>query len=74
MNIRSLEDLMNVQDDLDVKLQSGLLSRREYDREWNDALRTFGWTSDQYEAEIDRRWDYIDQMRAVPPRLRSMTN
>lgn len=62
----TIDTLAHVLDKLDDMLESGILTLPEYEREWNDTLRSVGWTKEMYEKEIDRRWDYIDQTRDVP--------
>ncbi len=64
----SFEDLRNMQDKLDDMVMSGRLQMLDYDDRWADVLAAAGWTPDQYNAELDRRWDYIDSERAQPPK------
>jgi len=55
------EQLLRLQNVLDLMLFTEHLSYDEYDREWNSLLSVAGYTMRDYEAGIDRRWDYIAQ-------------
>ena len=66
------EDLLAVQDNLDERLLDGSIERLQYEREWSELLRAAGWTEDEYAAQIDLRWDYIDRLRAIPTRTHTL--
>lgn len=68
----SFEELLDMQDKLDNMVASGRLLMRDYDARWTDVLDAAGWTQDQYAAELDRRWDYIDSERALPAKRHSV--
>lgn len=61
------EDLLRMQQQLDERLVDGTIGQSQYDDEWNNVLHTYGWSKLQYERELDRRWDYIDVLRAIAP-------
>jgi Mg/Co/Ni transporter MgtE len=64
------DEMAPILDDLAVRYQSGELSQHEYDREYEEVLRASGWSPLEFEQEIDRRWDFVDQLKAVPPKVR----
>jgi len=66
----NFEDLLQVQDELDVQLVMGDISMSDYDREWSEILAVTGWTEKEYEEQIDRRWDYIDNFHAILQKVR----
>lgn len=55
----SLSKLLSLQNDLDNDLVNGVIDLETYNEEWQDILHSFGWTEEEYEFEIDRRWDYL---------------
>lgn len=66
----SFEDLSDIQDKLDRLVATGKIHVLDYNDRWLDVLRAAGWTQDQYDAERDRRWDYIDSERELPVKRR----
>lgn len=52
----TFEELLVLHDELDERLASGLLSRREYQEEWEEYVSSAGWTQEQFEDMIDDRW------------------
>lgn len=52
----TLNELLVFQDELDLKLWTGLLALGPYLLQWNSLLVFAGWTQSQYEAAIDDRW------------------
>lgn len=68
--VTTLDTLDSIHLELDDMLEKDLITRAEYDAEWADALQAIGWTDQKYSDEVDRRWDYVDSMRAVPPVVR----
>lgn len=68
----SFEDLSLLQDKFDDMLASGRMLPEDYDARWKDLLSVAGWTQEQYDAETDRRWDYIDTERGSAPRSLSI--
>lgn len=67
-SIVTLNTLETIRDELDDMLMNDFISVDKYNREWNDALRSVGWTQEKYDLEIDRRWDYVDKLEPMPPR------
>ncbi len=66
----SFDDLRDMQDKLDKMVVSGKMQPLDYNDRWADVLAVAGWTQDQYDAELDRRWDYIDSERELPTKHR----
>lgn len=60
------EDLLELEKRLEQNLVDGKISAKQHAKEWDDVLRASGWTPSEYEIEQDRRWDYVDMLRAVP--------
>lgn len=60
------EQLLDLQDTLDIRLFTGNLSWSQYEREWLSLLKAAGYTLNDYELGIDRRWDYIEKLRNMP--------
>lgn len=60
------EDLLELEKRLEQGLVNGRISERQYAKEWDEVLKAAGWTPDEYVEEQDRRWDYVDMLRAVP--------
>lgn len=56
--------------DLEQRLASGDMSELEFNAEYSDILRAAGWTQAEFENEIDRRWDFVDQLRNIPSKPR----
>ena len=54
-----------MQQELDMQVAAGDVY--DYDSQWQDILRASGWTPEQYERELERRWEYLDVLRFVPP-------
>jgi hypothetical protein len=50
----------HLQDKLDDQLERGIISFEEYEKQFDDILSSVGWTAKDYEDEVDRRWDYIE--------------
>ncbi len=66
----SFEDLSDMQDKLDRMVVSGKIQALDYNDRWADVLAVAGWAQAQYDAERDRRWDYIDSERELPVKRR----
>lgn len=66
------EQLLSLQDVLDERLISGELGLFQYEREWAAVLLAAGYTARDYELGVDRRWDYIDRLRKLPPVRRGL--
>jgi len=64
------DDMSPLLDDLEVRLQDGTMSQSDYDREYAEVLQASGWSPLEFEQEVDRRWDFVDQLRAVAPKVR----
>lgn len=60
------EDLLELEKRLEQSLVNGKINSRKHANEWADVLKAAGWTAEEYELEQDRRWDYVDMLRAVP--------
>jgi len=54
------ESLLGIELALEDSLIAGEICEEEYDAETSDVLLAAGWTHDEYELEIDRRWDHLD--------------
>jgi len=67
-HMMGFEQLSSMHDVLDNQLVNDEISLSEYEKEWNDLLRSVGWTPERYERELDRRWDYVDKTRDIPVR------
>ena len=67
-----LEVLLDILEDLDVKLSQGIIDLSTYNKEHNEILKASGYTEGEFEQMMDDRWDYIEDLRAVPPPSRSM--
>lgn len=66
------EQLLDLQNTLDVRLFTGNLSWSQYEREWLSLLRASGYTLNDYEVGVDRRWDYIERLRNLPASRRGL--
>lgn len=56
--------------DLEQRLSRGEMSEMEFNAEYSDILRAAGWSSSEFENEIDRRWDFVDHLRNIPAKPR----
>ena len=65
----TLNELLKMQDDLDLKLLVGSLGLGSYLQRWDRLLVFAGWTQPQYEAAIDARWRMFPSLSPVPRRL-----
>ena len=61
----NFEQLLTLQDDLDARFIRDELSLSQYEIEWSSLLSASGYTEQEYESGIDRRWDYIDYLREL---------
>lgn len=66
------EQLLALQETLDVRLFLEDLTWSQYEREWMSLLQAAGYTLREYELGIDRRWDYLDRLRQLPPVKRGL--
>jgi len=60
------ELVLDMMDDLDIKLTKGIINIRTYEKEHNEILRASGYSQEEFEQKLDDRWDYIENIRAVP--------
>jgi len=63
----TIESLISVLVELDEDLVSGRLDRFTYEREHDELVRAAGWTPEELDAEIDRRWDWITSRSSRAP-------
>lgn len=66
------EQLLALQETLDLRLFVEELTWSQYEREWLSLLSAAGYTLREYELGIDRRWDYLDRLRAQRPVQRGL--
>ena len=66
------EQLLSLQEVLDLQLFTEHLTWQQYEREWLSLLKVAGYTLNEYELGIDRRWDYLDCLRKRPPPMRGL--
>jgi hypothetical protein len=49
--------IIHIYNTLESKVLDGTISLSEMDSEWLDVLSTYGFTLEDWENEIDRRWE-----------------
>jgi hypothetical protein len=56
----SFSTIARLQDELADQLDRGFITIDEYEKQFDEILDSVGWTLKDYENEVDRRWDYIE--------------
>ena len=60
-----IEQLIKVEFYLDERFANGDIDWSEYEQEHLELINAAGWSKQEYELEIDRRWDWLGKESAL---------
>lgn len=60
MKRASFEEISCIREMLDLNLVASKITPSQYAEAVHDVLQGLGWSEDEFDAEVDRRWIYDD--------------